>query len=34
MSGTKVQKFGLRQRIADELAARGITEAPRVGSRA
>jgi fatty-acyl-CoA synthase len=33
MSGTKVQKFRLRQRITDELAARGITEAPRLSTR-
>jgi fatty-acyl-CoA synthase len=30
MSGTKVQKFRLRQRIAAELEAAGITEAPRM----
>jgi fatty-acyl-CoA synthase len=30
MSGTKVQKGELRQRIAADLAARGVTEAPRV----
>jgi fatty-acyl-CoA synthase len=29
MSGTKVKKFALRERIAEELAAAGITEAPR-----
>lgn len=29
MSGTKVQKFRLRDRLAAELAAAGITEAPR-----
>jgi fatty-acyl-CoA synthase len=29
MSGTKVQKFRLRERITAELAAAGITEAPR-----
>ena len=34
MSGTKIQKVELRARIAEELAAAGITEAPRVGSRA
>ena len=32
MSGTKVQKFRLTTRITDELAAAGITEAPRPGS--
>lgn len=32
MSGTKVQKFRLRARIAEELAARGVTEAPRMVS--
>jgi fatty-acyl-CoA synthase len=31
MSGTKVQKFRLRERIARELEEAGITEAPRVG---
>lgn len=30
MSGTKVQKFKLRQLIAEDLDARGITEAPRL----
>jgi fatty-acyl-CoA synthase len=30
MSGTKVQKYVLRTQIADELAERGITEAPRI----
>lgn len=30
MSGTKVQKFRLRAMITEELAARGITEAPRL----
>jgi fatty-acyl-CoA synthase len=30
MSGTKIQKHVLRARIAEELAAAGITEAPRV----
>jgi fatty-acyl-CoA synthase len=30
MSGTKIQKFALRERIAQELAADGITEAPRL----
>lgn len=34
MSGTKVQKFRLRQAIADELAAAGITEAPVLSSTA
>jgi fatty-acyl-CoA synthase len=29
MSGTKVKKFALRERIAEELAAAAITEAPR-----
>ncbi|MFI5609973.1 class I adenylate-forming enzyme family protein [Amycolatopsis sp. NPDC051903] len=32
MSGTKVQKFRLRERIAAELRAAGITEAPRLSS--
>jgi fatty-acyl-CoA synthase len=32
MSGTKVQKFRLRARIADELAERGITEASKISS--
>jgi fatty-acyl-CoA synthase len=32
MSGTKIQKFVLRERIAQELASRGITEAPRLGA--
>lgn len=32
MSGTKIRKFVLRERIAAELAAAGITEAPRVYS--
>ncbi|TDV56231.1 AMP-binding protein [Actinophytocola oryzae] len=32
MSGTKIQKFVLRDRIAAELAASGITEAPRLTS--
>jgi fatty-acyl-CoA synthase len=31
MSGTKIQKFVLRERIADELRAAGITEAPKIG---
>jgi fatty-acyl-CoA synthase len=30
MSGTKIQKFKLRERIVEELAAAGITEAPRM----
>jgi fatty-acyl-CoA synthase len=30
MSGTKIQKFKLRERIADELLAAGISEAPRL----
>jgi fatty-acyl-CoA synthase len=30
MSGTKIQKGELRDRIADDLAARGVTEAPGV----
>ena len=33
MSGTKIRKVALRARIAEELAAAGITEAPRPGSR-
>ncbi|WP_326837043.1 AMP-binding protein [Amycolatopsis rhabdoformis] len=33
MSGTKIQKFHLRARIAADLAAAGITEAPRLSSR-
>jgi len=32
MSGTKIQKFRLRERIASELRAAGITEAPRLRS--
>jgi fatty-acyl-CoA synthase len=32
MSGTKIRKVALRASIADELAAAGITEAPRTGS--
>jgi fatty-acyl-CoA synthase len=32
MSGTKIKKFVLRERIADELKRRGITEAPRLRS--
>ena len=30
MSGTKIQKFRLRERIADELAAAGIRSAPKL----
>jgi fatty-acyl-CoA synthase len=30
MSGTKIQKARLRQRIADELAAASVTAAPRM----
>jgi fatty-acyl-CoA synthase len=30
MSGTKIQKFRLREQIAAELESAGITEAPRV----
>jgi fatty-acyl-CoA synthase len=32
MSGTKIQKFVLREQITAELEAAGITEAPRVGA--
>ncbi|MFC5138052.1 class I adenylate-forming enzyme family protein [Actinomycetospora rhizophila] len=32
MSGTKIRKVELRGRIAEELAAAGVTEAPRVGA--
>ncbi len=32
MSGTKIQKFQLRERIAAELEAAGITEAPKLRS--
>ncbi|MQA14297.1 MAG: AMP-binding protein [Pseudonocardiaceae bacterium] len=32
MSGTKVQKFRLRRLLTDELAARGVTEAPKIES--
>jgi fatty-acyl-CoA synthase len=32
MSGTKVKKYVLRERITEELAAAGITEAPRITS--
>jgi fatty-acyl-CoA synthase len=34
MSGTKIQKFVLRETIAEELAARGIAAADRVASTA
>jgi fatty-acyl-CoA synthase len=34
MSGTKVQKFRLRERIAEELRETGVSEAPRLSSRA
>ena len=34
MSGTKIQKFRLRQAIEAELDEAGIDEAPRVSSRA
>ena len=33
MSGTKIQKFKLREQIAAELEAAGITEAPKITSR-
>jgi fatty-acyl-CoA synthase len=33
MSGTKIQKFVLRQTLSDELKEKGITEAPRIDSR-
>ena len=33
MSGTKIQKFVLREQIARELADAGITEAPRLSDR-
>jgi fatty-acyl-CoA synthase len=33
MSGTKIQKFKLRERITQELEEAGITEAPRITSR-
>jgi fatty-acyl-CoA synthase len=33
MSGTKIRKVELRERIARELAAAGITEAQRITSR-
>jgi fatty-acyl-CoA synthase len=32
MSGTKIQKFVLRERVQAHLSARGITEAPRLTS--
>jgi fatty-acyl-CoA synthase len=32
MSGTKIQKFVLRERIAAELEERGISEAPRISA--
>jgi fatty-acyl-CoA synthase len=32
MSGTKIQKFQLRERIAAELAAAGVTGAPKLRS--
>jgi fatty-acyl-CoA synthase len=32
MSGTKIQKFALREWMAEELRASGITEAPKIGS--
>ena len=34
MSGTKIQKFVLRDRIDAELREKGITEAPRIAARA
>ena len=34
MSGTKIQKFVLREQLANELADRGIAQAPRIESRA
>ena len=34
MSGTKIQKGELRERIAADLAVRGVTEAPRISRRA
>ncbi|HEY4099231.1 MAG TPA: AMP-binding protein [Baekduia sp.] len=33
MSGTKIQKYVLRQRIADELEAAGVAQAPRLDAR-
>ena len=32
MSGTKIQKFRLREQLVAELDAAGITEAPRIAS--
>ncbi len=32
MSGTKIQKFRLREQLAEELRSRGMTEAPRIES--
>jgi fatty-acyl-CoA synthase len=32
MSGTKIQKFRLREQLITELEAAGITEAPRIAS--
>ncbi len=32
MSGTKIQKFRLRERIADELAAAGVRSAPKIAA--
>jgi fatty-acyl-CoA synthase len=32
MSGTKIQKFRLREQLAEELTSRGITEAPKLRS--
>ncbi|WP_158103952.1 AMP-binding protein [Streptomyces carpinensis] len=34
MSGTKIRKFRLREELAKELSEKGITEAPRLSSRA
>jgi fatty-acyl-CoA synthase len=34
MSGTKIKKYVLRERIAEELKAAGITEAPRLSAAA
>ncbi len=33
MSGTKIQKFKLREQLCAELDAAGITEAPKIMSR-
>jgi hypothetical protein len=33
MSGTKIQKFVLRETIAEELRQDGITEAPKIKSK-